>query len=250
MTLKVQNQPMRSPLPLLAAGSLRLALTPLLNHFTQLTGIEVAAQYGPAGLLRERIEAGEPCALFASANREHPQHLLTAGKATETHTFTCNQLVLTTLKSGEWLELLADPTLRIGTSTPGCDPSGDYTWALFDKLELLQPGLGQQLRQRAIPLVGGRDTLSIPPGELASAWILHQGFADVFIGYAHYGKALARHTDIRCVAIAPEHNIQCEYQLAVLENSAEVMALVEFILSPDGQRFLTSAGFLPLTSQS
>jgi molybdate transport system substrate-binding protein len=241
---------MTCALPLFAAGSLRLALTPLLNHFTQLTGIEVAAQYGPAGLLRERIEAGEPCALFASANREHPQYLLATGKATKTQTFTWNQLVLTTQKSGDWLDLLTDPALRIGTSTPGCDPSGDYTWALFDKLEQLQPGLGQQLRLRAIPLVGGRDTLSVPSGELASAWILRQGFADVFIGYAHYGKALAEQSDIRCVAIAPEHNIRCEYQLAVLENSAEVMALVEFILSHEGQAFLTSAGFLPLTSQS
>lgn len=67
---------MPCPLPLLAAGGLRLALTPLLNHFTQLTGIEVEAQYGPAGLLRERIEVGEPCALFASANREHPNTYL------------------------------------------------------------------------------------------------------------------------------------------------------------------------------
>lgn len=239
-----------SPLHLFAAGSLRLAFTPLLARFTELTGIEVAVQYGPAGLLRERIEAGEPCALFASANREHPQHLLASGKACETHTFSWNQLALTTQKTGDWQTLLCDPTLRIGTSTPGCDPSGDYTWALFDKLERYKTGLGQQLRERAIPLVGGRDTLHIPAGELASAWILRQGFADVFIGYAHYAKALSRQTDIRCITLADDHNILCEYQLAVLDSTREVNMLVSFILSPEGQAFLTAAGFLTVTSQS
>ncbi|MBJ3590779.1 substrate-binding domain-containing protein [Salmonella enterica subsp. enterica serovar Saintpaul] len=72
---------------LFAAGSLRPAFTSLLNRFTQMSGIAVKVEYGPAGLLRERIKAGEPCALFAPANREHPQHLLSRGRAVSTRTF-------------------------------------------------------------------------------------------------------------------------------------------------------------------
>lgn len=142
---------MSSSITLLAAGSLRPALTPLITHFTHISGIDVKVEYGPAGLLRERIEAGEPCALFASASREHPQRLLAQHKALSTHTFCWNQLGLVTNRTGEWLDLLRNPTLRIGTSTPGCDPSGDYTWAFFDKMDALERGLGQQLRERAIP---------------------------------------------------------------------------------------------------
>ena len=67
---------MPSSILLFAAGSLRPACTPLISQFTRMSGIDVKVEYGPAGLLRERIEAGEPCALFASANREHPQNLL------------------------------------------------------------------------------------------------------------------------------------------------------------------------------
>ena len=62
-------------LTLLAAGSLRSAFLPLVAHFRQHTGLAVDAQFGPAGLLRERIEAGAPCAVFASANAAHPQAL-------------------------------------------------------------------------------------------------------------------------------------------------------------------------------
>ncbi|HDG8027064.1 TPA: substrate-binding domain-containing protein, partial [Klebsiella variicola] len=57
---------MSTPLTLLAAGSLRSAFLPLVAHFQQHTGLAVDAQFGPAGLLRERIEAGAPCAVFAS----------------------------------------------------------------------------------------------------------------------------------------------------------------------------------------
>jgi hypothetical protein len=35
------------------------------SAFQQQTGLAVDAQFGPAGLLRERIEAGTPCAVFA-----------------------------------------------------------------------------------------------------------------------------------------------------------------------------------------
>lgn len=240
---------MSCPVTLFAAGSLRLAFTPLINQFTKESGIEVCVEYGPAGLLRERIEAGEPCALFASANPAHTQLLLASGQAVSTQTFCWNQLSLTTRKTGEWLELLRDPTLRIGTSTPGCDPSGDYTWAFFDNLDALEPGLGQRLRERAIPLVGGRDTVKVPNGELASAWIIRQGLADLFIGYAHYATALAGQPDIRCVTIPMDHNIRCEYQLAVLEASKNVKALADFILARDGQTCLGSAGFKTLNDE-
>ena len=46
--------------------------------------------------------------------------------------FASNQLMLTARRSpdndgSDWLALLSTPRLRLATSTPGCDPSGDYT---------------------------------------------------------------------------------------------------------------------------
>ncbi len=63
---------MHPTLTLFAAGSLRRAFIPLQAQFTQQTGIAVDITFGPAGLLRERIEKGEACSVFASANRQHP----------------------------------------------------------------------------------------------------------------------------------------------------------------------------------
>lgn len=71
---------------------------------------------------------------FASANAAHPQALLQAGLAQECQGFASNQLMLTARRSPDndgldWLALLSTPRLRLATSTPGCDPSGDYTLA-------------------------------------------------------------------------------------------------------------------------
>ena len=106
-------------LTLLAAGSLRSAFLPLVAHFRQHTGLAVDAQFGPAGLLRERIEAGSPCAVFASANAAHPQALLQAGLAQECQGFASNQLMLTARRSPDndgldWLALLNFEVLHYG----------------------------------------------------------------------------------------------------------------------------------------
>ena len=232
-----------------AAGSLRRAFIPLQAQFTQQTGIAVDINFGPAGLLRERIEKGEACSVFASANRQHPQALHEARRAQSPRLFARNELILTVKNSPqtagkEWLELLSDSALRLGTSTPECDPSGDYTWQLFDHIEASHPGLGESLKRRAMQLAGGRDTLTLPPGVIASSWLLREGWADLFIGYAHYATALVGETDIRSVSIPAPWNIRCEYYVTQLEESDAARQFCQFMLAQDGQRCLHDAGFL------
>ena len=235
-------------LNILAAGNLNHACVPRLTRFSEETGIHVEASFGPAGLLRERIEAGEACSLFASANTAHPQALLASGRAQATHSFASNRLNLTARRTAQteaddWLALLSNPALTLGTSTPGCDPSGDYTWQLFDNIERARPGLGEALKQRAKMLVGGRDTLSVPAGEIASAWLIRQGLADLFIGYRHYAMALGEQEDLRVVEIPIEWHIHCEYQLALLDDTQATQRLAHFIPGVQGQQFLNDAGY-------
>lgn len=240
---------MNSTLTLLAAGSLRRAFIPLQSQFMAKTGTPVEIVFGPAGLLRERIEKGEACSLFASANHHHPKALCDAGLAHGLRIFARNRLILTVRHSPQtagktWLELLSDSTLRLGTSTPLCDPSGDYTWQLFEQLEAGFPGLGESLKERAMPLVGGRDSLTVPAGEMASSWLIREGKADLFIGYAHYATAMGEQEDVRSVAIPEPWNIRCDYYMAMLEESPAAQQFYQFILAEEGQRCLRDAGFM------
>lgn len=106
---------------ILAAGSLRVVWPQLMAAFQT----DAVCDFGPAGLLRERIEAGEACDFFASANLAHPQALLESGRALRAAPFTTNRLCLSVraqaMREGEdWLSLLTRRDLRIGTSTAGC----------------------------------------------------------------------------------------------------------------------------------
>ncbi|WP_413730271.1 substrate-binding domain-containing protein [Sodalis sp. RH22] len=236
-----------SPLIVLAAGSLRPALTPLLARYRTIAGQQVTVDFGPAGLLSRRIEAGEHCDLFASANTGHPARLREKGLALEVRPFARNRLCLTVKRGprtdgADWLALLSDPGLVIGTSTPGCDPSGDYAWQLFDTAAALLHTGAAPLKQRARPLVGGADTAPIPAGELAAGWIIRRGLADIFIGYAHYAPRLEQDPTLRVVVIPDCHNVFATYALAL--RSAPARALADFILSAPGQFFLRQAGFL------
>lgn len=66
---------------LYAADSLKAALSDVAEDFADTYGTAVATRFGPSGLMRQRIEAGETAHVFASANMRHPRSLESAGKA-------------------------------------------------------------------------------------------------------------------------------------------------------------------------
>ena len=89
VTLALAGLAAAQPVPLvqgevmvLAAGSLRRALTEVAAAFERATPDQrVKLVFGASGLLLDRIRNGERADVFASANLEHPQALVTAGKA-------------------------------------------------------------------------------------------------------------------------------------------------------------------------
>lgn len=233
-------------LKVLAAGSLRPVWQPLMESFRQSSGIEVLTDFGPAGLLRQRIEQGERVDLFASANLAHPQSLQAQGVAQRVEVFTYNRLCLTVAKDRVaddllWLDVLRHPDVRVGTSTPHADPSGDYTWQLFDNIEKTHAGVGERLRQTALPLVGGPHSAAVPPGELAAAWVVRSGQCEAFIGYASYARRLAACADVRVLDIAQAYNVRAEYAFAQCHERAAPLS--QFLLTTAVRERLRLEGF-------
>ncbi|MBP2168008.1 molybdate transport system substrate-binding protein [Erwinia toletana] len=233
-------------LRVLAAGSLRKVWPALMAAFQQQSGIRVTTQFAPAGLLRQRIISGEPCDLFASANLAHPTALQQQGHALQVAVFAHNQLCLTAKADvvqadDNWLTLLARPQLRLATSTPESDPSGDYAWQLFDRIEQQHPGVGNSLKKRALCLVGGAESPPIPAGELAASWLINHHRAELFLGYASYWAELQTGPTLRTLAIAPAYQPAIAYAFAVCQPQAQPLA--EFLLAAEAQRLLAAAGF-------
>ncbi|NDO79912.1 molybdenum ABC transporter substrate-binding protein [Citrobacter sp. NCU1] len=227
---------------ILAAGSLRAAWGPLMACFQTQERRDISCDFGPAGLLRERIEEGEPCDFFASANLVHPQTLLNAGRALFIAPFTTNRLCLTVRKAvvreeDDWESLLTRPDLRMGTSTAGCDPSGDYTQQLFS----LMGEAGERARKRAVALVGGRDTLALPAGRLAAEWLINNDYTDIFIGYASYAPRLREIDTLKIMAIPEPYNPVVQYGFACLSERGKPFS--DFLLSPQAGEILMQHGF-------
>ncbi|MCV5222718.1 substrate-binding domain-containing protein, partial [Escherichia coli] len=94
---------------------------------------------------------------------------------------------------------------------------------------------------------GGGHSFALPPAAIASAWLIRQNLADLFIGYAHYGPALATCDDLRTLTIPAPWNNRCDYQLARLRADPAALALYRFILVDVGHGYLRQAGFMPFS---
>lgn len=124
-----------------AAGSLRAPITQAARAFEQANpGTHVVLTFGASGLLRDRIAGGEKADVFASANMAHPQSLGASGAWGPTRAFARNALCALArpglaVTRDTLVRTMLDPTVKLGTSTPKADPSGDYAFELFERVE-------------------------------------------------------------------------------------------------------------------
>lgn len=235
-----------------AAGSLRAALDEAAREFERHDPARVEAVYGASGLLRERIAKGEAAEVFASANMGHPQALAAAGKAVAPLSFARNLLCALTrpevgVQSANLLERMLDPAVRLGTSTPKADPSGDYAFELFARADAVRAGARQALEAKALKLTGGPDSPPPPPGRSVYGDLVARKQADIFLTYCT-NALLARRDfpELVSVEIPPELAVGAQYGLTVLRDAhAPAWRFAWFILSGDGQAVLARHGFGP-----
>lgn len=244
------------PLRLVGAGSLTASMGEVARAFAATPGgVPVTTTFGPSGLMRERIEAGVLAAdAFFSASLEHAVTLERAGKTVAPAiVFVRNRLCLITrpgiaVPAEGILRMLLDPAIKLGTSTPRADPSGDYAWALFRRAEAVRPGARAVLEAKAQQLVGGPTSPAPPPGIGAVSWHLREGQADVFLGYCTSGAVARRELPGTGVHDLPQElAVGADYGLALLSRRPEAVRLALFTLSPAGQAILARHGFAPVT---
>lgn len=235
-----------------AAGSLRAAMSDMAKAYTEAYGIAVAPTFGGSGLLKDRLEKGEPGDVFASADMGNPQALTSAGKSGPTVLFAHNHLCAI-LRPGlkatpeSLLATLLNPSVKVGTSTPVGDPAGDYAWALFKKADAVRPGSRATLEAKAVKIGNAQGSLAVPPGVTnAVAWLFREKRADVFLAYCTGGAAVAAELPgTTTISLPAALAIEANYGLTILKDSNQDRAahFAFFILSPQGQKILANHGF-------
>jgi len=237
-----------------AAGSLTGALTAIAQQYGAATGDKVETVFGPAGLLRERIEQGEGADVFASANMDNPQQLARAGKATPAVVFARNRLCATALPefkltTKNFLNKLLDPKTKLGTSTPKADPGGDYTWQMFARAEKVRPGAQALLEAKAQQLVGGAHNPPIPAGQDAGKYYFSSKKVDIFMGYCSSRKTTPD-LEYSKVELPPELAVNADYGMTVINKPGNEAAyrFALYLLSPEAQSTLAAYGFTPVAT--
>jgi molybdenum ABC transporter molybdate-binding protein len=215
------------------------------QNYTEEYGRPVATSFGPSGLMRGRIEDGETAHVFASANMRHPRTLESAGRGGPVALFARNQLCALArpevdVSTDSLLSVMLDEQIRVGTSTPKADPSGDYAFELFDK-----SGHADTLKAKALQLTGGPDSAKPPEGRNAYAWVLDSDQADVFLTYCTNAVLAKAEVDaLQIVQVPQSLAVGADYGLIVLDNAPpHAWHLAMYILSPAGQAVLRDYGF-------
>jgi molybdate transport system substrate-binding protein len=238
------------PVLLHAAGSLRTALTETAEAFEAASGHKVQAKFGASGTLKDEIAGGVRAEVFASANMEHPQALANAKKSGPVALFARNKLCALvrpglSVDSATLLDRMLVADVKLGTSTPRADPSGDYAWEVFRKADKLRPGAFTTLERKALQLTGGPTSPTTPPGRALYGMLVAEGKADIFLTYctgALEGKQ--QNVDQQIVALPDALAVGADYGLTVLNGaSPQAYQFAMFILSVDGQRILAKHGF-------
>ena len=238
------------PVHLYAAGSLRPALSEIATAFEASHGDKVAATFGASGLLKDQIVAGAPADVFASANLEHPRALAEAKRAAPVVLFARNRLCALvraglTVEPATVLDRMLDPAVKLGTSSPRADPSGDYAWAVFRRADALRPGALAALETKALQLTGGPSSPVPPPGRTVYGMLLEQGAADLFLTYCTTAVAARAENPAQQVVVLPDAlAVGADYGLTVMRSaSPAAYQFALFILSAEGQRILARHGF-------
>jgi molybdate transport system substrate-binding protein len=242
--------PMKEPLQVYAAGSLREVLTDIAREHETRTGQKIALTFGASGLLRERIEKGEGAMVFASADTQHPQRLAASGSWAPPTVFVRNSLCALTQANVDatpqtLLATLLSPAVKLGTSTPKADPSGDYAWELFRKAEQVRPGAYAALDAKALKLTGGADSPKPPAGQGTYAWVMDQGQADVFLTYCTNAVASQREVPrLKVVQLPQALQVGASYGLTVRQGApAQAEAFARALLAPAAQATFERYGF-------
>ncbi len=235
---------------LYAAGSLKAALTDIGAAFTAKAGHRVVGKFGPSGVLEKEIAGGAKADVFASANMDYPQALNRFNKSGPVLRFARNRLCALVrpglmVDSANLLDRMLDPAIKLGTSTPNSDPSGDYAFEVFRKAETLKPGARKTLEDKALKLTGTTASATPPAGRSVYGWHIAEGRADIFLAYCTAAaEAHKQYPGQQIVQLPEALAVGADYGLTVINGApAAAEQFAQFILSPAGQNILTGYGF-------
>jgi molybdate transport system substrate-binding protein len=216
-----------------AAASLTEAFRTIANDFEAAhPGTKVEFNFAGSSTLARQIVEGAPADVFASADDENMKKVVDAGEvAGAPKSFVHNRLAIIVQRGNpkhvKSLADLAHPGMTISLAAPGV-PVGRYAAEAFAKAKTPVPDASREADVKAV--------------------VTRVSMGEADAGVVYVTDVTAGGDKVEAVSIEEAQNIVASYPIAQLKgapNAAGAQDFIAYVLSPPGQRVLTSSGFLP-----
>jgi molybdate transport system substrate-binding protein len=245
-----------SLLPAKAAEAVRIysagSLVAPLKEAIAASGIAAEPVFGPAGLLRQRLENGEKADIFLSADLAQPRKLVEQKKSAFVIPFARNKLCALSrtglgVTDENLLDKMLDPNVRLATSTPGADPGGDYAWAMFARAEAIHAGAKSSLEAKALKLIGSPNAMVPIAGKTVAASIFLADKADIVVYYCSGQADTLRDVEgLVSRALPAGLEVPAVYGMTFTSESPDAYRFALFLLSDQGQAILKKYELIPI----
>jgi molybdate transport system substrate-binding protein len=218
-----------STILVLAAASLTDAFADIEERFEDANpGLDVEISHGGSSSLRVQVSEGAPADVVAFADADLMADLASDGLVDTMETIATNALVLAVPADNPGdvasIDDLSDSRLLIGVCAPQV-PCGGYAQELLDRAGVTASIDTEEPDVRAL-------AAKVASGEL-DAGLVYATDVDAFDG------------DLATVPLPDDVHVLAEYPIARVADSASAAAdsFIAFVLSEDGRRALSDAGF-------
>ncbi len=226
------------PLLVSASAGLKDAFAEIGQVFDQRNNARTTFNLAAAGVLQKQIEGGAPIDVFASADQQRLNNLLTSGlvDGSSVQTFAGNEIVLivpadSTLGITGFQDLAVASVKRVATGDPEITPIGQATFEILPRLNVLD-----SVKPKLIY------TLTV---NLAVDYVAR---GEVDAGIVWSSEAMARGDEVNTVATAdPTWYDEGAFVIGIVTASTKKplgQAFIDFVLDPEGQSILQNHGFL------
>ena len=129
--------------------------------------------------------------------------------------------------SASLLERMLDPNVKLGTSTPKADPSGDYAFEVFRKAEKRSAGRTSHTREESAAAHRRPRQPPAPQGRTVYGWHVAEGRADIFLTYCTNALMAQKENPGQQIVPLPDNlAVGADYGLTVIAGASSVGAAI------------------------
>jgi molybdate transport system substrate-binding protein len=229
-TLSASGGAVSGTITVFAAASLTESFGTLGRQFEAAhPGTTVRFNFGASSTLAQNIQQGAPADVFASASAKNMQQVVDAGEASGPATFATNVMEIAVPPDNPAKIATVADLARKGVKVALCQaqvPCGTVAKQVFDKQRL-----------SVTPVTEGADVKAV---------LTAVQLGEVDAGMVYRTDVRAAGSKVTGIEIPADQNASTAYPIVALKNApdaATAAAFVAYVLSADGGKVLSAAGF-------